>query len=196
MSDTNEITKPSRLWSRSEVLSKDYPVPRAPGVYGWYFKEIPPHVPTSGCIHRNGLTLLYAGISPKAPPKNGRSPSKQTIYDRLRYHYKGNAEGSTLRLTLGVLLSEKLGIELRRVGSGKRMTFLEEGESLLSEWMDENALVTWIVHPEPWLMEAETIRDLSLPLNLDQNKGHPFYNTLTGIRRMAKESARNKPVIK
>jgi hypothetical protein len=28
---------------------------------------------------------------------------------------RGNAEGSTLRLTLGCLLSEQLGIELRRV---------------------------------------------------------------------------------
>ena len=47
--------------------------------------------------------------------------------ERIRYHYQGNAEGSTLRLTLGCLLSEELDIELRRVGSGKRMTFAEGG---------------------------------------------------------------------
>ena len=45
--------------------------------------------------------------------------------ERIPYHYQGNAEGSTLRLTLGCPLSEELDIELRRVGSGKRGTFAE-----------------------------------------------------------------------
>ena len=43
-----------------------------------------------------------------------------TGINRIRYHFRGNAEGSTLRLTLGCLLIKPLGIELRRVGSGKR----------------------------------------------------------------------------
>jgi hypothetical protein len=45
----------------------------------------------------------------------------------VRYHYRGNTAGSTLRLTLGCLL----GLELRRVGSGKRMTFGKAGEATL-----------------------------------------------------------------
>jgi len=45
-------------------------------------------------------------------------------------------------LTLGCLLSEELDIELRRVGSGKRMTFAE-GEGVLSQWMADNAFVCW-----------------------------------------------------
>jgi hypothetical protein len=53
---------------------------------------------------------------------------------RNRYHYRGNAEGSTLRLTLGCLLSSSLGLRLRRVGSGKRLTFAD-GEARLSESM-------------------------------------------------------------
>ena len=48
--------------------------------------------------------------------------------------YRGNAYGSTLRLTLGCLLADQLGIELRRVGSGTRLTF-GDGEQALSEWM-------------------------------------------------------------
>ncbi|MET8121086.1 GIY-YIG nuclease family protein [Micromonospora sp. NPDC005189] len=67
--------------------------------------------------------LLYVDISPKAPPGNGRPPSRQTIRGRIRYHYRGNAAGSTLRLTLGSLLAGELGIGLRRVGSGNRLTF-------------------------------------------------------------------------
>ncbi|RNL98558.1 hypothetical protein EFE23_13740 [Micromonospora solifontis] len=87
--------------------------------------------------------LLYVGISPKAPPSNGRPPSRQTIRSRIRYHYRGNAAGSTLRLTLGSLLAKDLGIDLRRVGSGKRLTFGREGEKQLTEWMAEHAQVTW-----------------------------------------------------
>ena len=117
-----QIASPDRLWSRSEVLSKPSPVPREPGLYAWFFKEVPHEVPTEGCTTVGDLTLLYSGISPKAPQKDGKKSSKQTLWNRIRYHYKGNAEGSTLRLTLGVLLSKSLGIELRRVGSGKRMT--------------------------------------------------------------------------
>jgi hypothetical protein len=75
--------------------------------------------------------MLYVGISPKASPKNGKPPSRQTLRSRVRYHYCGNAEGSTLRLTLGCLLAEKLCMDLRRVGSGKRRTFFH-GERLLS----------------------------------------------------------------
>ena len=70
---------------------------------------------------------------------------------------KANAEGSTLGLTLGCLLAERLGITLYRMGSGKRMTFCE-GEDLLSGWMDDNAFVSWTVTPEPWITEAESHR--------------------------------------
>ena len=61
---------------------------------------------------------------------------------------QGNAEGSTLRLTLGCLLAKTLEIELRRVGSGKRRTFADS-ESALSAWMGENAFVCWIETSQP-----------------------------------------------
>jgi len=77
----------------------------------------------ANCETRDGLTLLYAGISPKKPPTNGRAPSKEALRSRIYTHYTGNAEGSTLRLTLGCLLAERLDLELRRYGSGTRMHF-------------------------------------------------------------------------
>lgn len=57
---------------------------------------------------------MYAGVAPKASPSNGAMPSRQTLRDRIRYHYRGNAEGSTLSLTLGYLLSGQLCICFRR----------------------------------------------------------------------------------
>jgi hypothetical protein len=188
------LIKPVRLWSRSEILSGPEP-PAAPGVYAWYFRQIPPGVPTEGCIVHDGLTLLYVGISPKAAPLNGRPASRQNLRTRLRYHMRGNAEGSTLRLTLGCLLAKELGVELRRVGSGSRMTFGTAGEAKLSGWLDRNACVSWVVTEEPWEVEQQVIQHVALPLNLDENKQHPFHAALTEIRRAAKARAGELPVL-
>jgi hypothetical protein len=140
------------------------------------------------------MPLLYVGIAPKRPPANGASPSRQTLRDRVRYHFSGNAEGSTLRLTLGCLLSDRLGIELRRVGSGSRLMF-STGETVLSEWMSNNIFVCWTEHSRPWELEEELIRTVSVPLNLNQNRNHGFHSTLTSIRARAKERARELPTL-
>jgi hypothetical protein len=113
----------------------------------------------------------------------------------VRYHLRGNAEGSTLRLTLGCLLAAKLGIELRRVGSGARRTFGPLGEARLSAWLDAHARVTWLSHPEPWTIEDELIQALSLPLNLIGNQCHLFHARLTGVRAAAKRRAEALPVL-
>jgi hypothetical protein len=188
---SDDVLKPQRVWSRSDVLATAA-VPAAPGVYGWYFKEVPPGVPTAGCVTHGDRTLLYVGISPKRPPFNGGKPSSQNLRTRIRYHYRGNAEGSTLRLTLGCLLSERLGVSLWRVGSGTRLTF-SDGEQALSQWMEANAFVCWMVTPQPWLFEEQLIRSVSLPLNLDQNQ-HSFCSELSARRRAARETARLLPV--
>jgi hypothetical protein len=181
------------MFSRSNVISSPCPIPAAPGVYGWWFDRVPAGVPVEGCLVRGDRTLLYVGISPKVPPLNGRPPSKQTVKTRVRYHYTGNAEGSTLRLTLGVLLAEELGIELRRVGSGTRHTF-STGEQRLSEWMGEHAFVTVSEHPEPWVLEEQLIARWSLPLNLDQNS-RSFRPVLSAMRSAAKQRAKELPVL-
>lgn len=153
-------------------------------------------VPTVDCVRHGEHTLLYIGISPKAPPRNGGGPSKQSLWDRIRYHYRGNAEGSTLRLTLGCLLAPELGLELRRVGSGKRLTF-GTGETKLSAWMDAYAFVAWLPCPEPWKLEEQLLGSgISVPLNLDMNSSHTFHSKLAEIRRKAKEAARALPVLR
>lgn len=190
---SKELLNPSKLFSRQEVLARQSPLPRQPGVYAWFFKNVPPEVPSNDCVKWNDLLMLYVGISPKLPPISG-SPSKQTLWNRVRYHYNGNAEGSTLRLTLGCLLSDELDIQLRRVGSGNRMTFTKNGEGKLSEWMEKNAFVSWVEHPEPWNLEHELIKTLSLPLNLQDNREHHFHAQLSAIRSAHKQRARELPV--
>src|SRR5262249_45882841 len=124
---------------------------------------------------------------------SGRRPSGQTLWHRIRYHMRGNAYGSTLRLTLGCLLADELGIKLQRVGSGKRLTFAS-GEAVLSEWMGRNAAVCWVKTRQPWLVESAFIESVDLPLNIDQNTRHPFCVTLSGLRREARRCAGLLPI--
>ena len=86
-------------------------------MYAWYFTSTPPEVPTSYCHRWDGGTLLYVGISPKVPRRDGGRLSRQNLRRRIRYHYRGNAAGSTLWMTLGCLLAAELGIELRLVAA-------------------------------------------------------------------------------
>ncbi len=182
------ITDPSSVYSRQNVLISPCPVPAAGGLYGWLFKQLPGSIPTEGCVRRDDLTLLYVGIS----PKNDRS--SQNLRKRITYHYRGNAEGSTLRLTLGVLLAPETGFPLRRVGSGKRMTFTHLGEQYLDDWMERNAYVCWVEHPAPWEVEADVLRTLPLPLNIQHNWHHPFSGELSKLRTDAKLVAQQEPV--
>lgn len=171
------------------------PVPAAPGVYAWYFTAVPPEVPVENCHVVGGATLLYVGISPKRPPAGGGRASQQTLRTRIRYHYRGNAAGSTLRLTLGSLLAGELGISLRRVGTaGGRLTF-GAGEAVLSDWMAEHACVCWKVDPEPWHGESQMLRDVDLPLNLDQNAHSGFHASLKQARARQRELARSLPAL-
>ncbi|MDA4891791.1 hypothetical protein PFZ55_33405 [Streptomyces sp. MS2A] len=100
--------------------------------------------------------------------------STQNLRKRVRYHYRGNEAGPSLWLTLGRLL----GIELCRVGSGKRMTFGKAGEATLSQWMADNARVCWIEQREPWDLESQLTSWLDLPLNLGQNRHNAFHSRL------------------
>ena len=182
------LTNPSHLCSRSEVLARPCPIPAVRGVYAWYFKETPPAVPTDGCLTKDGHTLLYVGISPK------NDISSENLRKRICYHFRGNAEGSTLRLTLGALLATLSDFPLRRVGSGNRMTLTHLGEQWLDEWMAENAKVCWVEHSRPWILEDELLKSLSLPLNLQGNAHHPYCESLGEIRRAAKAAARDMTI--
>jgi hypothetical protein len=46
-------------------------------------------------------SLQYVGIAPRHMRPR---VSRQSLRTRIRYHFRGNAAGSTLRLTLGCLL--------------------------------------------------------------------------------------------
>ncbi len=173
----------AQRYTRAEVFADPSPVPSASGAYGWWFRDIPGDIDVSGCAQQDGWTLLYVGISPGPPRTDGKPQIPQDLRKRVRYHFgAGNAaaDGSTLRKSLGVLL----GLELRRIGSGKRQTFAG-GEAVLNQWMAENAAVSWVLHPEPWFLEPKLIAALDLPLNFQDNERNAFAPELKRRRREA-----------
>ena len=175
------------LYSRREILCTTSLPPSVPGVYAWFFKGTPADVPINGCVTKSSTTLLYVGISPDTI---GKPNSRQNLRRRITTHFQGNAEGSTLRRSLGVLLAEKSGYPLRRVGSGKRMTLTHSGEQWLDDWMTENAFVCWLEHQAPWEFEDELLGSLSLPLNIKGNRDHPFARAPTEARIQAIKNGR------
>lgn len=184
----NRFEGPAR---RSDIVSGSVLLPQAAGVYAWCFAKPPPGVPLMDCLSHEGHAMLYVGISPDSRSKPG---SRQGLRSRIRHHLCGNAEGSTLRRTLGILLSEQSDYPLRRVGSGKRMTLTHLGEQWLDRWLDENALLFWRAVEQPWLLEEEIIATVSCPLNLRGNGTHPFNRLLREARSAAISNARETAV--
>lgn len=177
---------PQRLYGRSELMEQSSLIPTEHGIYFWWFKKIPQGIPTEHCVTYKEYTLLYVGIS---PDKKTKPNSKSTLRTRLKTHFAGNAEGSTLRRTLGILLAEMSGYPLRRVGSGNRMTFTHAGEQWLDAWLEDNAYVSWEICEEPWNIEENFFEQTVLPLNLKGNQ-HPFKETLSAMRKRAIQNAR------
>lgn len=157
---------PPTLWSRDDLVNvRPNPIPAVPGLYGWYFDELPRSDIAPVGMAVDQWQLLYVGIAP------GRMTSTSNLRKRLRNHLSGNARGSTLRLTLGALLAEKLQLT-PAPASGK--FHWGEGEARLSAWLAGHARVTWFEHPAPWLIEADVVRELVVPLNRSHNSAHPF----------------------
>ena len=185
---SHALLHPKVFLGREDVLSRSTELPKSSGIYAWYFDEIPPGIQPDGLHRLDDRILLYAGISPKKPRREDGKPSSGTLRSRLRSHYRGNASQSTLRLTLGSLLHQTLGIQLEQSASG-RFTF-GDGEAALSDWMAKHTRVCWALHPEPWLVESEFMVEVPLRLNLDQNRNSAFHAQLTQARAEQRDLAR------
>ncbi len=192
----SNLLHPEKLYSREDILKTPNPIPSQNGIYAWYFKSTPNidifkkyyqiETNTKASFLKDSFKfkdyqLLYIGISPKD------KKSKNNIRNRIRGHMNGNSYGSTLRLSLGCLLSNELNITLNKYGSS---IHFGEGEEKLSEWINNNAFVTFQTCEEPWNVEDEAIRTLLLPLNIRDNDNSIFKKPLEIIRKNAKKMAR------
>ena len=163
------------LWNWSALDASSLP---DAGIYAWFFRRIPDGIPTGGCISRDGATLLYVGISPRKEGGKGK------LSERVRYHFEGKAQWSTLRYSLGSVLKNELGTVLK--ASGRSWTF-GTTEAALSRWIAENAMVSWVGLRNPRPLEKYILNTISLPLNIEGNSHHPFCKRLKELRKSSTE---------
>ena len=81
--------------------------PREKGIYAWWFEPDALKVPSAGYFEAAGKQLLYVGIAPRKPSAVGKE-SASRLRNRLIAHATKDASRSTLRLSLGALLSDEL----------------------------------------------------------------------------------------
>lgn len=133
------LLHPDRLLTCSEIRVKPCPIVSKPGVYAWYFRQVPPRVPTQGC-HVFATYTLFVYWHFSVPATKRRIPARAIGPEAnpiSRSRECGRVDAASIP---GLLVGSELGNELRRVGSGERMTFVM-GEQRLSAWMAEHALV-------------------------------------------------------
>lgn len=176
-SESTQLHDPTVLRSQRIII------PAAPGAYGWYFDDAADFVPSGDWIRRNGWTLLYVGIT-------GDSADRWLANRIMDCHLGGTACNSTMRLSLGCLLSRSLGLKLRRAGE-KSFDFGYDGEKVLTRWITTHARVAWITTPTPADIESEALSNEGhrLLLNIKKNKLNPFRAELKRVRRDAKAAA-------
>ena len=157
-------------------------VPAQPGLYAWWAH--PGALPgITGPRHPDGeRELLYVGLARSSPT------SRATLRSRVvGNHICGTTGQSTLRRALASLLHEQ---------EGWRSTFTDrpllapEDEQRLDDWMQQHLALTWVVHEQPWTVEAEVIAKLAPPLNQATNSAHPQYRHVREARSRWREAAR------
>lgn len=174
------------IWPREFTHPEDVgKLPSDSGVYGWWFRPGSLDIPAAAYRQYDGFELLYVGISPRKPSKTGRV-SKGNIKKRLHQHVNGNASQSTLRRTLGVLLMDELELTLELRNGRQRWG----EESILTDWMYQNARVAYVVDDEPWIAEEELLSRETLSLNIDGRSSDEFARSISERRSAARAAAR------
>ncbi|UWR16303.1 GIY-YIG nuclease family protein [Sulfitobacter sp. M368] len=177
-----QVLEPAKLIRPADILVhiEEYAITH--GLYGWWFDDSLPEVPSGGCREFDGKHLLYIGI---APPKDRpiRPGSATPVKRRLwRNHLRGSVRSSTLRLSLAALLKDQLCFDFYRDARG-RVRMAKDHEEQLTTWIEEHAGISVVHHDAPWQLEEALVRNgPPLPLNLSMS-GHPFKPTLSALRK-------------
>lgn len=189
------FAKPDKLYSLSDLEKQ--PPPRRPGVYGWYFWDyVLPYVSTDNCTYsKTGIWplktkwyLLYIG--------QAKSLRDRIVNYHIKGHYYGGIEISSLRLSLGCLLSDKFGLTLSYPPEsfGKK-------EKKFNSWLEDHARVAWVELETEKLdaVEDAAIKKYTLPLNYKKNQhplNIPLSNLKSEFRKIAKSEKHKKKQFK
>jgi hypothetical protein len=154
------------MFNRNQL--KDIHLPQEGGVYFWYINKKGAQylgIDINKCSYKNKYYLVYIG-------------SAKSIHQRLNWHafdkhrISAIKSGflSTLRQTLSALL----------VGD------MINAEEKVNDFMNNNMLVEFEIRPDYVEYEKNLISQFDLPLNLKNNKNHPFYKLLKLKRKESK----------
>ena len=152
----------------NRIQLKNINLPSEGGVYFWYVTKEGAQqlgININKCFCKNNYYLVYIGLA-------------KSIHQRLHWHafdkhsISSIKSGflSTLRQTLSALL----------VGN------MNNAENIVNNFMNDNMVVDFEVRPDYIEYEKNLISYYDLPLNLRNNKNHPFYQTLKLKRKESK----------
>ncbi|MBN9470666.1 MAG: hypothetical protein J0J10_18020 [Bosea sp.] len=158
----HELIEQRPMLSLDEIKRRRADIPMSPGVYAWFF-DTALGFGTEPLFRREGRFLLYAGIG---------DPLRQ----RLLNHCRNSSGSSTMRRSLGVLLTTELGLQARRYGVRQKLAFERASELLLTDWLAAHARVVWVPFEQAGELERLLISHYRPPLCLDGNAGeHATY---------------------
>jgi hypothetical protein len=173
------IQVPWTLFTLGDVLDKPSAAPDEPGIYAWWFDELP-NVPLEGALEQSGFRLTYIGIASYRPG------SRRTLRQRLHNHCKGPIATSTLRRSLAAILINEL--DLSPYLKSKKVKLSDDEETRLSDWLASHGRVAWIADTAPWAYETELLKNgPPLALNIRGNN-HAFVPALLDLRRKLSSS--------
>ncbi|MGH3566170.1 MAG: GIY-YIG nuclease family protein [Pseudonocardia sp.] len=153
-------------------------VPRSSGIYAWWARRAV-LATVAGPAHPAlpDIELLYVGIA-------------TDLRSRLASNHLGRTGSSTLRRTLaGLLLDEQ---RYRTRWTTDRVVLVDVDELRLTEWMQAHLQVSWCEHRSPRVIEAQVIRVLRPPLNVDHAEG-AVVDLIRAARRRYRASAGPRP---
>lgn len=189
----------ARPVTREKVFAEPSPVPEEPGVQGWWFRTIPGAIDTSGCEQRDGLTLLYVGISPRGRrPTGSRRASRicasasatttaqATRTPRDRRCARRSASYSVTSWVSGCAASARVPAAASPVGR----------RSSPIGWPRTPSYRGWSTKSRGSSRE-QLVATLDLPLNLQpENKDNAFFPELKRLRRQAEVTANKQRILK
>lgn len=141
---------------------KPHLLPNKPGNYLFCLKgnsKLPDILIVPIVSKFENLRVIYTGITGKS--LQGRD-SKQ--------HFNGNAEGSTVRSSVGALLGFKNTFRITKKGKTKKTKYKIDQEVQISDWMKGNLIMYYIESEDYTENEDKLINHFNPPLNLRGNR--------------------------
>jgi hypothetical protein len=124
------------------------------------------------------VSILESQVDPNSALKSLRDRD-------YKNHFKGNARGSTLRKSFGVLFEFEKIQSINETNTSK-YKFIKSDDDKLSLWMQENLLFYFLIIDQPLLVEQHLINYFNPLLNIRDNKSPNCIRQLVDLRWLSR----------